>query len=132
MRAGLISKGLKVQLAVKKRLNRETYSMDSVGIYGIFRVASIHPAFGYEVGFVCEPPNNDVCEDCTYKFKCFTDEEVHTVFRGKTLGIFPDWWLRPEPSASELEQYLFGRKTGWMKFRTTYGNDKIYYGKERV
>lgn len=109
----------------------------TAGIYGKIRVASIHPNFGYEVVFYCEPPlagsdtlDNTRCDKCKFKFKCFTDEEIHVVFRGSTLGIFPKWWRQPQPNEEELERYLFGRVTHVLIFRESGGLGTVYYGKE--
>ena len=108
-------------MAVKKKIIGGGKTIN-VGIYGKINVISNHPSFRYDIGFHCEPPNNDVCESCLFKFKCFTDEEIDVVFDGKTLGIFPSWWRRPEPDAPELEVYLFGKKTNLVTLRSIPSN----------
>lgn len=88
-----------------------------VGIHGEFRVASNHPQLGYELIFYCEPATDKPCNECKFKFRCFSDEEIQVVFRGHTLGIFPSWWENAEPTIEELEEYLFGHKTGYLALR---------------
>ncbi len=88
-----------------------------VGIHGEIRVASNHPQFGYELIFFCEPTSDEPCNICKFKFKCFSDEEIQVIFRGDTIGIFPTWWRNADPSAEEVEKYLFGHKTGNVTLR---------------
>lgn len=119
-------------MAVKKKLVNG--KMVKVGLYGKIRVASTHPTLGYEVIFHCEPYNDDntVCDTCKFRFKCFTDEEIQVVFRGRTLGIFPAWWKQPEPSAIELEQYLFNKEVNLLQVRTIPSmQSRKFYGKEK-
>ncbi len=88
-----------------------------VGIHGEIRVASNHDELGYELIFYCEPINNELCDKCKFKFRCFADEEIQVIFRGQKIGIFPGEWKNAEPTPDELEKYLFGHKTGNVTLR---------------
>lgn len=98
-------------------------------IYGRFRVGTNHPTFAFEEVFYCEPSDNEVCNDCKFRYSCFSDEEVIVAFNGCTLGIFPPLWHNPTPLASELEIYLFGRRTYLMTLRESWRECKIAYNK---
>ena len=121
MRVGHTLRVLGVRLAVKKKIVSGGRTIN-VGIYGKINVISNHPAFHYDLGFCCEPPDNEVCESCKFKFKCFTDEEIDIVFNGKTIGIFPPTWCKAEPDTHELEIYLFGKKTNLITLRSIPSN----------
>ena len=41
--------------------------------------------------------------------------------KGKTIGIFPRYWYTPEPTANELEAYLWGESNGRLQMRTSRG-----------
>jgi hypothetical protein len=96
-------------------------------VYGVFRVATTHPAFHFEEVWHCEPEPNELkkfCPECKFRFQCYAKEEIQVVFRGKTLGIFPNYWRAPHPEPEELEQYLFGKQTNTTIMRQTGGRGK--------
>ncbi len=100
-----------------KTLKWKEGGIQVVGIHGEIRVASNHPQLGYELVYFCEPTTSRRCNNCKFKFKCFSDEEIQVIFRGDTIGIFPSKWKNAEPTEEELERYLFGRKRGLISLR---------------
>ena len=96
----------------------------------VFHLISRHPVFHYDQDYGCKPAMKEHCNVCPYRFECFTVREkfdgdgselIQIEFKGKTLGIFPKYWYTPEPTANELEAYLWGRSNGRLQMRTSRG-----------
>lgn len=105
-------------------------SMDGERI--VFHLVSYHSLFHYDNDYGCKPRNTEDCDDCPYKFECFTTTKkrgfrddgsdlIQIKFEGKTLSIFPSYWHQPEPTANELEAYLWGESNGRLQMRTSRG-----------
>ncbi len=88
---------------------------------GVIRIASNHPAFTYEYVYGCEPKTNRPCDNCKYRFKCFTGEEIQFFFKGTKLGIFPKWWCKPLPEDAELEKFMWGKRRNLIQVREMPG-----------
>jgi len=96
----------------------------------VFHVVSRHSTFHYDQDFGCRPVMKEHCDSCPYRFECFTIREnpngdgselIQIEFKGETLGSFPNYWRTPEPTANELEAYLWGRSNGRLQMRTSRG-----------
>jgi len=97
----------------------------------VFHLISRHPVFHYDQDYGCKPAEQTDCDSCPYRFECFTigknilsddgSKLIQIEFNGNTIGIFPKYWYSPEPSANELEAYLWGRSNGRLQMRTSRG-----------
>ena len=98
----------------------------------VFHLISRHPVFHYDQDYGCKPVMKEHCDSCPYRFECFTlgkillggdgSKLIQIEFKGNTIGIFPTYWRTPEPSANELEAYLWGRSNGRLQMRTSRGS----------
>ena len=96
----------------------------------VFHLISRHPVFHYDHDYGCKPEKVTDCSSCPFRFECFTirekfggdgNELIQIEFNGNTIGIFPRYWKTPEPTANELEAYLWGKSNGRLQMRTSRG-----------
>lgn len=97
----------------------------------VFHLVSRHPVFHYDQDYGCKPEERTDCDSCPYRFECFTvsgkpgdaasRDIIQIEFKGDIIGVFPSYWKTPEPTANELEAYLWGESNGRLQMRTSRG-----------